>query len=47
MIGLCFLIVFRDCPQLNVIVTAVILITTVYSGVEYFIKNKDVFKDAD
>ena len=47
MIGLCFLIVFRDCPQLNVIVTAVILITTVYSGVEYFIKNQDVFKDAD
>ena len=47
MIGLCFLIVFRDCPQLNVIVTAVILITTVYSGVEYFIKNKAVFKDAD
>ena len=47
MVGLCFLIVFRDCPQLNVIVTAVILITTVYSGVEYFIKNKDVFKDAD
>ena len=47
MIGLCFLIVFRDCPQLNVIVTAVILITTVYSGVEYFIKNWSVFKDAD
>ena len=47
MIGLCFLIVFRQYPQLNLIVTAVILITTVYSGVEYFIKNWSVFKDAD
>ena len=47
MIGLCFLIVFRQYPQLNLIVTAVILITTVYSGVEYFVKNWAVFKDAD
>ena len=47
MIGLCFLIVFREYPELNLFVTAVILITTVYSGVEYFIKNWAVFKDAD
>ena len=47
MIGLCFLIVFREYPELNLFVTAVILITTVYSGVEYFIKNWSVFKDAD
>ena len=34
-------------PVLNRICTILILITTVYSGVEYFIKNKDVFQDID
>ena len=47
MIGLCFLIVIDQYPALNWFVTGVILATTVYSGVEYFIKNWAVFKDAD
>ena len=47
MIGLCFVLVFTQYDWLNMFVSAVILVTTVYSGVEYFLKNKDVFRDAD
>ena len=34
-------------PVLNWICTILILVTTVYSGFEYFMKNKDVFQDID
>ena len=47
MVGLCFMLVFTQYLWLDMLVSAVIMITTVYSGVEYFMKNKDVFKDAD
>ncbi len=47
MVGLCFILVFTQYPWLNMFVSGVILITTVYSGVEYFLKNWDVFADAD
>ena len=41
MVGICFMLVF-PVAWLDTLVTAVIVLTTVYSGVEYFIKNKDV-----
>ncbi len=45
MIGLGVLLVFGEIPLLRWIIIALILLTTVYSGAEYFIKNKDVFRD--
>ena len=39
MVGLCVLMVFPQNTALIWIVTAVIILTTVYSGAEYFIQN--------
>ncbi len=39
MIGLCFMLAFPDIHWLAVAVNAVIVLTTVYSGAEYFVKN--------
>ena len=47
MVGLCFMIVFTEYPELDFFVTAVILVTTVYSGIEYFLKNRDVLAETD
>ena len=33
--------------RLNLICTGLILVTTVYSGAEYFVNNRDVFRDID
>ena len=39
MIGLCFVMAFPTDPYRKWIVVTVIVVTTVYSGVEYFVKN--------
>ena len=39
MIGLCFMMGFPNVMWLGIVVNCVIVLTTVYSGVEYFVKN--------
>lgn len=39
MIGLCFMIALPDVEPVRIAVNAVIVATTVYSGIEYFVKN--------
>lgn len=44
----CLCLMMLNIPEwLNTSCVVVIVATTVYSGIEYFIKNKDVFKNAD
>ena len=43
MVCICFLLVF-DAPWLSILCQIVILGTTAWSGVEYFLKNKAVFR---
>lgn len=39
MVGLCFMLAFPGYPVLDLVINSIIVLTTVYSGVEYFIKN--------
>ena len=39
MVGLCVLMVFPTIPAVQLAVMAIIVVTTVYSGVEYFVQN--------
>ena len=42
----CIVLMFLPIPApLNVLCVAVIAVTTVYSGVEYFVKNRDCLRD--
>ena len=45
MVCIC-LMLFGIPHRLNLVCQAVILVTTVYSGVEYFVKNWDVFRES-
>ena len=46
MVCLCLMLVFSS-SVLNLVCSVLIVATTVYSGIEYFAKNLDVFKEAD
>lgn len=46
MVCLILMMLFSHIRAISIISSAVILITTVYSGIEYFVKNKAVFKAA-
>lgn len=39
MIGLCFMMAFPNVDWLSMLIVAVIVVTTVYSGIEYFTQN--------
>ncbi|MBR5343285.1 MAG: CDP-diacylglycerol--glycerol-3-phosphate 3-phosphatidyltransferase [Oscillospiraceae bacterium] len=43
MVALGFMMVFGEHDWINIAATAVILLTTVYSGIDYFYKNRDIF----
>lgn len=45
MVGLCFMMAFPGCQWLAWVVMGVIVVTTVYSGVEYFIQNWNCLAD--
>jgi CDP-diacylglycerol--glycerol-3-phosphate 3-phosphatidyltransferase len=44
MVGLCAMLLVSNSTQMDLIVTWVIVITTLYSGIEYFVKNWDAVK---
>ena len=39
--------IFGDKAWFDPLCSAIIVLTTAYSGLEYFIKNADVFREAD
>ena len=42
MVCICLMLFWTDVPLLDTVCTAVIVVTTLYSGMEYLVKNRDV-----
>lgn len=44
MVGLCVMMAFMNYPIIDTIVTWIIVVTTLYSGIEYFVQNRNVLR---
>ena len=45
MVGLIAMMLFPNVNLVNIICSALILVTTIYSGIEYFVVNRDILKE--
>ncbi|MDO4825171.1 MAG: CDP-diacylglycerol--glycerol-3-phosphate 3-phosphatidyltransferase, partial [Bacillota bacterium] len=47
MVCICLMLLLSNAATLRLVCVWIILLTTIYSGVEYFIKNRDVLANGE
>ena len=47
MVGICILLVFHNIPWIRFSVLFIIILTTLFSGTEYFVNNYDILADTE